>query len=291
MFTKINSFTTHPAIGKSLALILDSPHSGTHYPNDFLFSAPLMSLRDAEDTGVEQLFNFAPTMGAALLEAHFPRSYIDVNRSVDDMDLQLLDGQWPRLVDASKKTELGKGLIWRLLDDGTPIYDRNLTPQEVEQRIALCYRPYWKKLEEMVREVQTQFGAAWHINCHSMPSVAGKFATDQPGVVHPDFVLGDRHGTTCDRAFTETIRSFLATEGFHVTVNTPYAGVEIVRRIGNPSAGRHSIQIEINRALYLNEKTREFTVNYTTLQKILKRMIEHVSTFIESEIKHSVTSA
>ena len=149
-------------------------------------------------------------MGAPLLAATFPRAYIDANRAPDEIDELLLDRPWPGAVNASPKVRLGKGLIWRMLDDGTPLYDRKLPVEEVEHRIAACWKPYHAALRQLLDGAHRKFGKVWHINCHSMPSVAGAYATDQPGLVHPDFVLGDRDGSTSDPAFREFIAAWRA---------------------------------------------------------------------------------
>ena len=209
-------------------------------------------------------------MGAPLLAATFPRAYIDANRAPDEIDELLLDRPWPGAVNASPKVRLGKGLIWRMLDDGTPLYDRKLPVEEVRA-------PHRGLLEALSRGAApagrrpSQFGKVWHINCHSMPSVAGACATDQPGLVHPDFVLGDRDGSTSDPAFREFIAAWLRARG-HVTVNDPYKGVELVRAFGCPAEGRHSLRIEINRKLYMDEVSLRPTAGYGRLKADLREL-------------------
>lgn len=234
-------------------LILDSPHSGTEYPPDFNSAVPHGQLRTAEDTWVDDLWAGALDYGVPLLAARFPRSYIDANRSPEEIDPALLEAPWPEPLPDSPKVRLGKGLIWRLMDDGTPIYDRKLSLEEVRHRIDACWNPYHARLQSSVDAIHAACGQVWHINCHSMPSVAAQFATDKPGLVHPDFVLGDRDGETAAPAFREFVAQFLKGRGYSVTINDPYKGVEIVRRYGNPARGRHSLQIEVNRKLYMDE--------------------------------------
>lgn len=240
-------------------LVLDSPHSGTVYPEDFRPVCDLATLRRAEDTHVEKLYAFAPAMGAAWIEAHFPRSYLDANRDTTELDTALLDGPWtgplstdPRVL---AKVRLGKGLVWKLTDEGLPIYDRLLGVDEVRARIDNCWRPYHAAVAEAIDAAHARHGYSIHINCHSMPAVAGSHATDFPGLVHADFVIGDRDGSTADPALSQSICEHLRARGYSVDYNHPYKGVELVRRHGRPAGHRHSIQVEVNRKLYMDEAT------------------------------------
>ncbi|WP_018903486.1 N-formylglutamate amidohydrolase [Variovorax paradoxus] len=240
-------------------LVLDSPHSGTVYPEDFRPACDLATLRRAEDTHVEKLYAFAPEMGAAWIEAHFPRSYLDANRDTTELDTALLDGPWTEPLSADPrvlaKVRLGKGLVWKLTDEGLPIYDRLLTVDEVRARIDNCWRPYHAAVAEAIDAAHARHGYSIHINCHSMPAVAGSHATDFPGLVHADFVIGDRDGSTADPALSQRICAHLRARGYSVDYNHPYKGVELVRRHGRPAEHRHSIQVEVNRKLYMDEAT------------------------------------
>ncbi|CAN7549632.1 N-formylglutamate amidohydrolase [Variovorax paradoxus] len=240
-------------------LVLDSPHSGTVYPEDFRPACDLATLRRAEDTHVEKLYAFAPEMGAAWIEAHFPRSYLDANRDTTELDTALLDGPWTEPLSADPrvlaKVRLGKGLVWKLTDEGLPIYDRLLTVDEVRARIDNCWRPYHAAVAEAIDAAHARHGYSIHINCHSMPAVAGSHATDFPGLVHADFVIGDRDGSTADPALSQRICAHLRARGYSVDYNHPYKGVELVRRHGRPAGHRHSIQVEVNRKLYMDEAT------------------------------------
>lgn len=251
-------------------LVLDSPHSGTSYPPDFAPAASLGALRTAEDTWVDDLWSDAIDLGVPLIAASFPRAYIDANRAIDEVDPELLEQAWPGPMSHSSKVRLGKGLIWRMLDDGTPLYDRKLSIDEIRHRIEACWKPYHARLAQLLDDTHAQHGKVWHINCHSMPSVAGAFATDQPGLVHPDFVLGDRDGTTSDPAFPAFIADWLRARGYQVQVNDPYKGVELVRAYGRPEQGRHSLQIEINRKLYMDEVTLRPHAGYARLKSDLR---------------------
>lgn len=266
---------THP-LTRPVPVVLDSPHSGTCYPEDFGYDLMLSRLRPAEDTHVDLLFDQGPSLGMALLAAEFPRTYIDVNRAVDDIDHLLLASPWPQPVAASGKSRLGKGLIWRLLDDGTPIYRRHLSVSEVMGRINECWRPYHLALKTLLDQTSEVQGGVLHINCHSMPSVAGQLATDEPGLAHPDIVLGDRDGTTADPVLTQSIADAFRALGYTCWVNRPYKGVELVRAYANPAQERHSIQLEINRRLYMDEMSLELTPGFYGLKNDLFKVLTHI---------------
>lgn len=258
-------------------LVLDSPHSGTDYPADFGYACPLPLLRQAEDTHVEKLYDFAPAMGAAWIEALFPRSYLDANRNTTEIDVDMFDAPWPHPVATDPavltKVRLGKGLIWRLTDDGLPLYQRPLTVAEGETRIANCWQPYHAAVAGAIDAAHARHGFSIHINCHSMPAVASKFATGFPGEAHAEFVVGDRDGSTAHPALSQLVCQHLRGLGYDVAYNHPYKGVELVRRYSQPSAQRHSLQIEINRKLYMNEETLEMTDGFAALQTSLKSLV------------------
>lgn len=259
-------------------LVLDSPHSGVAYPEDFGHACSRAQLRSAEDTHVEKLYDFAPALGVAWVEALFPRSYLDANRDTAELDVGMLDGPWdePVRTDAAavSKLRLGKGLIWRNTDEGVPIYDRRLGVAEVRARIAQCWKPYHAAVAEAIEAAHARHGYSIHVNCHSMPAVASSYATDFPGMAHADFVIGDRDGSTADPHLSRRIAAFLGDLGYDVAYNHPYKGVELVRRYGRPAHQRHSIQLEINRRLYMDESTFEMHEGFERLHRQLKAMVE-----------------
>ncbi len=280
-FSLLSPTTTHD---HNVPVVFDSPHSGTHYPADFGHTVDSLTLRRAEDTHVETLYAAAPELGATLLSANFPRSYIDANRSLLDIDEALLDGRWPGPIKVSRKTEKGVGLVWRLLDTGESIYERKLSVAEVQARIATCYAPYHKAVREAINSAHKHYGAVWHINCHSMPAMSSVISEDGPGVARADFVLGDRDGTTCSPAFTTFIAVILREMGYDVKINDPYKGVELVRAYSDPSVNKHSIQIEVNRRLYLDENTREPNENFGKLQQDITRLIEEIAAYAHDNV-------
>jgi len=276
----------HPPEGVTpIPLVLDSPHSGQHYPADFGFSCDRAQLRMAEDTDIDDLYDFTPALGATLVCAQFPRSYLDPNRRVEDMDTSLIDGRWPHAVDQSPKTKSGIGLIWRSLGDTSPIYSRKLSVAEVTQRIGQCHAPYWAAVTSAIDSAHAQHGRVLHINCHSMPAVAGPSSWVKLGTQFADVVLGDRDGSTCLPAFTAMLAAAFRHEGLSVAINDPYKGVELVKRFGRPEENRHSIQVELNRKLYMLEATRERTANYPVLKAALGRVMLKVAQFAASQAR------
>jgi N-formylglutamate amidohydrolase len=269
-------------VAPEVPLVFDSPHSGTEYPTDFRHSCPLEILRTAEDTHIEDLYGAAPDHGASLLGAFFPRSYIDVNRDLGDVDQTLLDAPWPGRVNPGEKTRLGMGLVRRLAKPELPVYSRKLSVAEMQERITRYYEPYHTALQTVCDRLHHKFGTVWLVNCHSMPARGNKMSSDGPSAVRGDFVLGDRDGTTCAPELTDFVARLLTGQGYKVKINDPYKGVEIVRRHGRPAEKRHALQIEVNRALYMNEKTLARNDHYATLKADLSRLIEGLASFAGS---------
>ncbi len=253
--------------GAPVPLILSSPHSGRNYPDDFGYICPLPLLRQAEDAYVDELIAGATSVGVAIVQAQFPRSYIDVNRGEDDLDPALLSEAWQGPLAPSERTLRGLGLVRRLCQSGVPMYAAPLAVATVQQRILRCYRPYHAALEALIRQRSEQFGAVWMIDCHSMPS------RRLDGSLLPvDFVLGDRDATSCDPAFTRYVRDVLQDYGYSVAINNPFKGVEILRRHGQPQRGRHALQLEISRSLYMDELTLEKHEGFARVQDVLARL-------------------
>ena len=277
---------TEPRRGH-VPLVLDSPHSGNEYPEDFRFSLPKEALRQAEDSYVDELYAAGPDVGATLIAARFPRSYIDPNRSVLDIDASLLEAPWPGPAVPSPKTARGIGLIWRVLDTGEPIYARKLTVDEVKQRIVRYHQPYQRAVKDALDRAYEHFGAVWHLNLHSMPAVSSAVSEEGPGKSRADFVLGDRDGSTCEPEFTALVREKLRAMGYEVKVNDPYKGVELVRAFSDPKAGRHSLQIEVNRRLYMDERTRERNAGFRPLAANLTQLLEAVAAYAAERGSHA----
>jgi len=263
-------------------VVLDSPHSGRSYPAQFAFLPPLAQMRRAEDALVDELFAAGPALGAPLVAARFPRTFIDCNRALADLDPELLAEPWPEPLRPGPKTRLGRGLVWRTLGWGEPIYAEPLTVADVNWRIERCYRPYHAALADLLDRAHAAFGAVWHVNCHSMASVGGRLAPDGHGTRRPDMVLGDRDGASTDPDFTRLVAGTLEAMGYRVAVNDPYRGAELVRRHGRPREARHSLQIELNRGLYLDEKRQEPHAGFDRLRCDLETLVGRIVAYARS---------
>lgn len=255
-------------------LVLDSPHSGRVLPADFGSVLDEFALRSGEDCYVDRLYLPATQRGVQLLAAQVSRVYLDVNREASDIDPELLDAEWPGVGPASRKARLGKALVWRTLDDGRAIYARRLSLPELQRRIEHCHVPYHATLRGLLDAAHARFGQVVHINCHSMNAVAGVNGERGAGNARADFVLGDRDGSTCDPALTLFVQGTLAAMGYKVEVNDPFKGVALVQAYSNPAKRRHSLQIEINKRLYLDQRTLKPHAGFDNLQRDLMRLVD-----------------
>jgi N-formylglutamate amidohydrolase len=257
--------------GPEAPVVFDSPHSGRLAPDDGAAQIDVGRLGVGLDHLVDELFAGVPRHGAMLIAARFSRAYIDPNRHEADLDPALLAEPWPGALKPSASARRGRGLIWRYTGRGEEIYARPLTVAEIEARIARYWRPYHDTLAAALDRLHARFGQVWHVNCHSMGAVGRKRHPD-PGRERADFTLSDRDGRTCDAEFLEAVRGLLAGMGYAVAINDPYRGMELIRRHGRPRAGRHSLQIEVNRRLYCEEKSGRRTDGFAILQQDLSRL-------------------
>lgn len=269
--------------GRPAPVVFDSPHSGNIYPDDFGHCIERIYLRQTEDAFIDELFADAPAHGATLLCALFPRSYVDPNRSPDDVDPTMLSGEWPYSANPGEKAKLGIGLI-PAREPGGAVYDRLLSVEEACHRLDAYYWPYHRELEQALDRVQQQAGVFWHLNCHSMPAVSTIISPEGPGLPRPDFCLGSRDGTTCNGDFVEFVETFLTDAGYTVTINDPYKGVELVRRYSDPVHGRHSLQIEINRGLYMDEASITKHHGFASLKANMDRLVEATCDYAREHI-------
>ena len=244
---------------QTVPLVLASPHSGRRYPPDFVALARLdpVSLRRSEDAFVDELFAGGPARGALLLRALFPRAYVDPNREPYELDPGMFVDALPAYANTdSRRVQSGLGTIARIVSNGAPIYASKLRFAEAAARIRDCYRPYHAALGGLVRNTLGGFGCAILLDCHSMPSIGGPMDSDS-GTTRVDIVLGDRHGASCHPIVTATAAEVLEGLGYVVRRNLPYAGGYTTKSYGQPSAGVHALQIEVNRALYMDEERVE----------------------------------
>ena len=274
----------------SAPLMLDSPHSGRCYPEDFLTMVPERDLRRVEDSFVDELFAAAPSHGATLLNALFPRTYIDANRAVDDIEPEMILGDWASPLRPTEKSRLGHGLIWRLFPPDRHLYPNKLPAESVRKRLETCWRPYHETLETELARLHSHYGEVWHLNCHSMPSSSSPFIPGRGGK-RADFVLGDRDGSSCDRSFTLFVRDVLEAMGYSVRLNDPYRGAELVKAYSDPAHGMHSLQIEINRALYLDENAIQPGRGFETLQENLGILVKALAEFTLAQVDRPTAEA
>jgi len=253
-------------------VVCNSPHSGCAYPSSFLAQSrlDLETLRRSEDTFVDELFADAVKFGVPVMRAHFPRAFLDVNREPYELDPRMFDGRLPPFANTrSLRVAGGLGTIARVVGDAREIYHRRLPVEEALARIELYYKPYHRSLRRLIVNAQRHFGVAVLVDCHSMPSNASG-RDDRP---RADIVLGDRYGTSCAASVTDTIEECLRELGYSVVRNKPYAGGFITEHYGDPGAGLHAVQIEVNRALYMDEREYRKSTRFEAVRKDLSRMI------------------
>ncbi len=263
---------------EAVPALFDSPHSGSFYPGDFDAAMDRIVLRRMEDAFVDELYAAAPGFGAMLIAARFPRGYVDPNRNEKDIDPTAIDG-WTGAAEPTEKSRVGKGLIWTQLHGTAPLYDRKLTAAEVQGRIDGYWRPYHAAVEDAYASLHGRFGKVYHVDCHSMRAMGNAFDPDgeQP---RPDFVVSNHDGASCEAAFLELVVENLRAHGHNVSVNDPYKGAELTCRYADPAGGRHALQIEINRRLYMDEQTIEKNDGYETLHGQLTGLAREVCAFV-----------
>jgi N-formylglutamate deformylase len=245
-------------------VLFNSPHSGSTYPRTFLTASRLdiATLRRSEDSFVDELITGVVACGFPLMRAHFPRCFVDVNREPYELDPRMFDGRLPSFANTrSMRVAGGLGTVARVVGDAQEIYDQRIPVDDALRRIESLYKPYHRALRRLFTRLHRDFGAAVLVDCHSMPSSAGH-KDERP---RPEFVLGDRYGTSCVGAVSETVEHTLRSLGYSASRNKPYAGGFITEHYGNPAAGLHAVQLEINRALYMDEHRYERSRNFGRL--------------------------
>ncbi len=267
---------------QQIPFVFNSPHSGRRYPAAFVERSRLdpSSLRRSEDHYVDELFASAVDLGAPLLMAHFPRAYIDVNREPYELDPRMFDGPLPPFANiGSVRVAGGLGTIPRIVAENMEIYTRRLSVEEGLERIESIYKPYHACLRRLIAKTHVQFGFGVLIDCHSMPGnirVAGSN-------LRPDFIIGDRYGTSASADLSRAAIDILENLGFSAVRNKPYAGGFITEHYGRPGRGLHAIQVEISRALYVDEATlqkkREFDAIAAAISSFMRQMAEFVSLY------------
>jgi N-formylglutamate amidohydrolase len=258
-------------------VVFTSAHSGQAYSPDLMRGVRLcpLSLRRSEDCFVDELFAAAPDHGAPLLAANFPRAFCDANREAWELDPAMFTDPLPDWVNTtSSRVSAGLGTIAKVVASGEPIYAVKLSFSEAERRIYAYWRPYHDMLARLIRDIKDRFGYCLVIDCHSMPSAnQGRRATGRP----VDFVLGDLHGSACASRVTRAAEAVLASKGYLVRRNDPYAGGFITRHYGRPAEDVHVLQIEIARALYMDETRIEHLPGFPAIQQVVTDLIAAVT--------------
>lgn len=258
------------------AVIFASPHSGRQYGAGFLAQTVLDArmIRSSEDAYIDQIFAAAPQFGAPLLLAEMPRAYLDLNRAPDELDPGVIEGiaRSPH----NPRVASGLGVIPRVVAGGRAIYRGKLTLAEAEARIAQVWQPYHRALRGLMEDTHSLFGEAVLIDCHSMPHEAIDGHT-RPGHLRPDVVLGDRFGAAAGRDVMDRIEAAFANAGLRVARNAPFAGAFIAQSYGRPVSGRHVVQVEIDRALYLDEARVEPLPGFATFRAMMAGVVAEIA--------------
>ena len=265
-FAPGQGFSVSRCAEQRVPFVFNSPHSGRQYPARFLDMSRLDAtmIRRSEDCFVDELFSSVVAQGAPLLRAHFPRAYLDVNREPFELDPRMFRDPLPPYANTrSPRVAGGLGTVPRLVGEGAEIYAHRLPLSEAVERIELLYRPYHAELKELLSSTRKRFGYAVLVDCHSMPT---GISFGENGI-RPDMIVGDRFGTSASRALTQAAIDLLSERGFMVAHNRPYAGGFITEHYGRPANDIHAIQIEINRGLYMDERTYRKTAGFDRLER------------------------
>src|SRR6056297_2175597 len=267
---------THPQ-KRLTSVVFASPHSGSDYPLTFLRGTRLneRSVRSSEDAYVDRLFDCAPQMGAPFIKAGAPRAFVDLNRAPDELDPALIEGV-RNSGGHNPRVASGLGVIPRVVANGQAIYSGKISASEAQRRIETYWRPYHEALEAQMDQAHTIFGSAILVDCHSMPHEAMD-AIARRGMRRPEVVLGDRFGAAADGAVVDRIEEVFTRAGLVVTRNTPFAGAYITQAYGRPTRGRHAVQIEIDRALYMNERLIRPNGNFEAFRRLMRDVVREIA--------------
>jgi N-formylglutamate amidohydrolase len=274
--TKTEAYDLSRPARPTCPVVFASPHSGRDYAPDFLARVVLDSraIRSSEDAFVDRLFEMAPGMGAPLLCARVPRAFIDLNRAADELDPAVIEGI--ARVPHNPRISSGLGVIPRVVAGGRAIYRGKLTLAEAEARIRRFWHPYHQALARLVEETRDSFGQAVLIDCHSMPHEAIEAHT-RPGQRRPDVVLGDRFGATAGREVMDGIEAAFVGAGLRVGRNAPFAGAYVAQAYGRPSRGVHVVQVEIDRALYMDEERVEPLPEFDAFRALMAGVVAGIT--------------
>jgi len=278
----------HPSVGRARPAIFDSPHSGRELPMDWnCLPAPEKLAGTGTDHHIAELFDAAPQNGGCLLEALFHRAFLDLNRADNDIDTSLLNAPWPGPLSESERSRMGRGLIWRSVPPDVVMYDRKLTVREVQDRIDRYWRPYHDILTQQFLHLQGRFSQVFHLNCHANRTRATLGAPEGEGTMRPEMELGTCHGASAGSPFVSFLRDRIEALGFEVVVDGFHAGEYLVSHYGNPTAGRHSVMLEIRKNLYMDETTQGHGPHWESFKAAMDHLTEEICEFAESEGRKS----
>jgi N-formylglutamate amidohydrolase len=258
-------------------IIFNSPHSGSVYPDDFLIASriDLPTLRRSEDSFMDELIADLSRRGFPVVRVNFPRSYVDVNREPYELDPRMFSGRLPSFANTrSMRVAGGLGTIPRVVGDGQEIYRERLAVEDALLRIETLYKPYHRALRRLINRVHQTFGTVVVVDCHSMPSIG--VSRDEPR--RPDVVIGDRYGTSCAQLLPDMVEATMSRLGYSVGRNKPYAGGFITEHYGNPASGLHAIQLELNRAIYMDERRREKSPRFAQVAADFAKLADALAT-------------
>ncbi len=258
------------------SVVFASPHSGRDYSQSFLSRSVLdpIKIRSSEDAFVDQLIDSAPGLGAVAITATVPRAYVDLNRDRSELDPAVVQGLDIKI--SNPRVASGLGVIPRVVSNGRPIYHGKITRIEAEARLARCWDPYHGALSNLLRRNHAEFGEAILVDCHSMPHEAIE-AVVRNGRPKPDVVLGDRFGASAHIEITDQIEAAFKREGLVVARNSPFAGAFIAQKYGRPSRRQHAVQVEIDRALYMDEKQVRPRSDFEAFHAMYARVMSEIA--------------
>ena len=265
-------FLRYEPAGEAVPLLVDVSRSGREYPKEYCSPLPFTTVHDNVSMYVEDLWSGAPAAGGTLLFCSFPNTWVDVNRSEVDMDPAIVDGEWPVPLQPTQRTLEGLGLIKTKARYGEAFQERKLSVAEIEERLNRYYRPYLAELKRIADDLHGRFGRLLQISCHCMSSVGAPTHPDA-GKPRADFCVSDLRGKTARPEALALVVDTLKSYGYSVSVNAPYVGNELIRRIADPARGIDSIQVEINKKLFIDTKTFRATEGLAQVTADLDRLL------------------
>lgn len=277
----------HDPEGAPCPVVFDVPRSGCDYPQRFRSPASFDDVHRSVSMYLEELYAGVTDAGANLLFACFPNAFIDANRQETDIDPDLIDGEWPDPLDPTIKSKLGIGLIHSVCGTGNvPLHDGKLTVEDIRDRLESYYWPYHNELSRLLADHRARHGVAYHVSCHSMAAIGGQ-ATVDAGKPRKQVDIGDLNGQSCEPGFVEVVKRKMEELGYEVAVNFHYAGAEAIRKHCDPAGGIHSLQIELNRGLYMDEETFTRNAGFDRLQRDLTTLAGAIAEYARDRAAQS----